>query len=145
MKQVVVFASLLLLAGSCRWWNGGVNPPPIGPGIFPVRVGTTLNLPLYGLTLTYVRTVGDGRCPLDAVCVWPGVADIDVNARLRTGAQADFMLSIPGYVTAKDNWHMPFDTLGFRFTLMQLDPYPMYAGLSDSTKYVAHIRIEKLQ
>lgn len=93
----------------------------------------------------FQRVDSDGRCPTDAVCVWEGIAHTRFWLKKPSSDTAFIPLSIYGYITEKDSTHLlPRDTLGYRFTLRQLDPYPLTKVKPDPNAYVAKVFIKKL-
>jgi hypothetical protein len=106
------------------------------------------------LTVTFSKLVSDGRCPDNPAirCVWEGLAEIQLqikqsSERANSGQAFDTVLNlkIPGFVSQDDSTrHTTSDTLGFRFTLLQLDPYPVLPDDPESEDaYSALLTINK--
>jgi hypothetical protein len=51
---------------------------------FEIKIGETLGVG--DLLLTFQRVENDSRCPIDAVCVWSG--DAEIALRIQQGSQA---------------------------------------------------------
>jgi hypothetical protein len=110
-----------------------------------VKFGEIVCIPPDGLTLKFERVTGDSRCPLDVMCVWEGRADILLRF-VTPGRDPVFVkASIYGYVMCGDTArHVRTDTLGYRFKLLQLDPYPRTVGPRNYLDYVAFLSVSKL-
>jgi hypothetical protein len=135
--------TLLCIVGSC-------DDNPAGPTAaldvpFSLQQGQTAVLDSAGTTIRFERVLNDGRCPSDVMCVWEGEASIEVKVGTPGMPPASIKLKIPGYVDRNDSLrHRPADTLGYRFTLMQLDPYPKHAPPRINAVTVALIKVARL-
>jgi hypothetical protein len=120
---------------------------PVGPSngssdVVQVRVQSSA--PVAGGTIRFDSLLTDSRCPTGMMCYWEGEAVIRVQWTRMTRT-ADFTLKLSGSTTAQhSDAHIPFDTLGYRFTLQQLDPYPDPNIRIAYGAYLATIRVESL-
>lgn len=89
--------------------------------------------------------ISESRCPTGAQCPWAGQAIIGVTFEEEGGSPADLQLVIPGFVDAgTGDGYQPLDTLGFRLTLLELEPYPTVDSPAPDTTSTAAIRVERL-
>lgn len=99
------------------------------------------DLPAFDASLTFDRVVQDSRCPDGAVCVWAGEAEIHVTFRPETASGLKLPLKLAGLMPSEDAL-TSVDTLGYRFTLVKLEPYPSEADTTATPK-TATIRIQR--
>lgn len=90
----------------------------------PVRAG-----------LTDVR--GDSRCPIDAICVWAGDAEVVVALALGTGPSSEHVLhwntgAGSGSATVGD----------YRVSLVALDPMPLAGEVTRPEDYRVRLKVE---
>ncbi len=95
-----------------------------------VRVGGIVRFSFVGVT-------NDSRCPIDAICVWAGNAIARVGVALGTGPTTLHELN-----TTLD----PRDLVAgvWRFTLVELQPYPLASQPVRADAYVASVRIQRV-
>ena len=138
--------AVLLIAGSFAL--GGCREPtsvvPADPQTFRLPYGTTYNFP-DGTAITFVQLLGDSRCPHDFECFWEGQAQIAL--RLRNAGQEEVARPVvSGGVTRADSTRAEtVMALGHAIQLLQLDPYPVSGGSVGSTRYVAHLRVTRIE
>ena len=108
-----------------------------------IRQGERVLLNPDEILLEFTITEEDGRCPEDVVCVWAGRAIIRLRLNPDHPSPAEFALTIPGTVQSPYDG-TPFDTLGYRWTLRQLNPYPRSSQPPGPTIYEALLRVQKL-
>jgi hypothetical protein len=79
-----------------------------------------------GSTLRFLNVVNDSRCPVGVTCVWAGTATVSVQFSAPDAREAaDLLLVLPGGAGPDDvDAHLPVDTLGYRITLVRLEPAP---------------------
>lgn len=95
------------------------------------------------ILLEFTTTEEDSRCPEDAVCIWEGRAIIRLQLNPDHPSPSEFALTIPGTVQSPyDGTHI--DTLGYRWTLRQLNPYPRSSPPPRPIVYEALLQIQKL-
>jgi len=152
MKIKVLFSLIaLILLVACD--------NPVAPEVeleepFWLPIARSRTLQPDGLTVTFDNLLAEGRCPDSPQirCVWEGFAEIHLQlkrtANSRTSATAidtGLDLRIMGFVNRQDSLrHVVKDTLGYRFTLLQLDPYPQDLQDSQSAKaYKALLNISR--
>jgi hypothetical protein len=139
MKYLIFVSALLFLA--CQ--------SILGPNIeldepFELGFNESKILDDDDLRVEFSQLLEDSRCPTDVQCPWEGRARIGLF--LQTPADShQVTLSISGYATLTDTLaHQPVDTLGYRFTLLQLDPYPVSDQQPQNSDYIAILKISRL-
>ena len=143
MKRLLLISILILT--SCG--DDSIVPPDWeGEATIQLKVGQSLSLfEDNPLEVGFEEVLQDSRCPLDVFCFWEGVAELRLWL-LTNGRDSVFITSrIYGYVTAADTAaHKSIDTIGYRVTTMQLDPYPKLDVPTEQSSYKVLIRISKL-
>ena len=95
------------------------------------------------LEIGFDKVFTDSRCPEDVICVWEGTAEIELWL-LKSSIDTTFLsVTIPGFITAESEHHVSTDTLDYRITLLQLDPYPNTARERKLSDYRALLTISK--
>ncbi len=115
MRFLAVLALLLIaLLSACS-----ESPTePAGPSLgqpFSLGVGESATIGGQQITIRFEQLVSDGRCPMDALCVWPGEAVVALSFELRNRPAA-FQLSTlltPGTTIS-----------GYRIALRAVSPFP---------------------
>jgi hypothetical protein len=76
------------------------------------------------LTILFDRVIGDSRCPSGVVCFWEGQAEIRLTLRKSGQEPVDVVLKIrPGRDPEKFP-ELTVKVLGYRISLVALEPYP---------------------
>ena len=104
---------------------------------FRLKLGQAKILHSENLIVGFGELVGDSRCQEDVVCVWEGEARIKLYLLKPAQDTTFLLLKIPGFITAESKRHVSTDTLDYRFTLQQLDPYPNTSRQSRLSDYEA--------
>ncbi len=95
------------------------------------------------LEIGFDKVFTDSRCPEDVICIWEGAAEIELWL-LKSSIDTTFLsVTIPGFITAESEHHVSTDTLDYRITLLQLDPYPNTARERKLSDYRALLTISK--
>jgi hypothetical protein len=99
-----------------------------------IRAGNSVILSDIGLIIKFKSVLGDSRCPIDAICVWEGNAEVSL----------DFKNSNGDTLSAKLNTSLA--PKGIRFSnltilLKDLVPYPKLDTVIDSTDYIVTLLI----
>jgi hypothetical protein len=126
---MAIFAVLLL----CQCSDKATGPDQVRLGeAFTLTTGSTVEVQGKNISLTFQKVLDDSRCPANLECYWQGVAEIEVVLRSKGGDSAMVTLGVLGGTT--DIVEQPFfvDTLGYRLSLLRLEPYPAQS-LSSST------------
>jgi hypothetical protein len=150
MKNIwLVF--LFIIAASCErspfeTTDTGNNPDVNLNQPFQLKVGESINLIPDNLKIGFNNVLSDSRCPVGVVCFWEGEADINIWLLKNRTDTIHSILKIRGYVGIQDSIrHKYIDTVGYRITLMQLDPYPHHPIPNDFSIYKAALNVSRLR
>ena len=83
-----------------------------------LKEGETALYDAQGITVTYVRLVGDSRCPLEGICIWAGDAEALLRFR-QDSSELEVSLHPNGLMGPRR-----FVFGGWALELVRLDPYP---------------------
>jgi hypothetical protein len=86
------------------------------------------------VTVKFDRVVSDSRCPLDALCITPGSATIEVQVTIGSD-QRTFALT-----TDAPGWNVVHG--GFLFRLVELQPYPRASAPTPAKDYVVTLNVQ---
>lgn len=147
MRSIPLYALLVLfntILLSCA--EEGIMSYRLTPGKavdLTLQPGERVQLQPAGVTVEFARVSEESRCPEGAMCTWPGRGVIDLRLNPDHSSPSTIQLHIPGMVQT------PFeggglDTLGYRWMLRQLNPYPRVSDQPGSITYEAVLRIQKL-
>jgi len=93
------------------------------------------------LEIAFLRVLQDSRCPRNVQCIRQGDAVILLQAKSPDGGFDTIEARLPGNVAPTDTT-VPWDVWGgYRFRLLQLDPYPVAGVEVDSSAYVATLLV----
>lgn len=104
-----------------------------------LAIGQEVTVPGTDLRVRLDNVRNDSRCPIDAICVWAGDAEVDItlsraSARTRHVLHWANSAGRPGSASAN----------GYRVTLLQLDPMPRAAtGAPAPGAYRAHLKVDR--
>ncbi|MFL5502855.1 MAG: hypothetical protein ACJ799_02465 [Gemmatimonadaceae bacterium] len=103
---------------------------------FTLPVGKTASVRGTDTRLTFMEVRQDSRCPIDAICVWEGDAQIAISISQQGGAGDTRILSIrsPGNETTAGN---------LRIRFVGLAPVPRQSD-TNARQYVAQFVVERL-
>ena len=120
--------------------------PSVVPGeSFSIHFGQSVVIPSFLMSVRFSGLVDD-RCPEGAICSANTYAKLKVSISIsKLGFETFFMYPyILDGATLYDTFeYKSVDTLGYRLTLLQLDPHPTIAGRASNDKYIATMRIIK--
>ncbi len=135
---------LLPLLGLLTACDVILNPVANFDEPFWLRFGESKVLMPDNLRIEFRQLLEESRCASDVICVWEGRARIGLL--LQTPADSiQVELLLPGFATQADTLaHQPVDTLGYRMTLMQLDPYPKSDRPTRPSDYKALLKVSRL-
>ncbi len=137
-------ALLFILCCSCD--NGRTTAPIIPTSdIIVLKEGESAYVDPFNIRVGFQKVLGDSRCAIGVICVWEGRADVRLWFSKSRSDTVFFTAPIYGYVTQVDTGrHVPVDTLGYRFKILQLDPYPEIGTRWPPEFYTATIHVKKL-
>jgi hypothetical protein len=146
MKPSVYLFLLLLVLSGCSLFELNSSSPedPTANDLVELDEGETSTLPSFNAALTFNRKTEDSRCPIDVTCVWAGEATVLLTLTVEGQAPASFSITTPQAPdqTVDEEGFPVKDTLDFRFTLLDLSPYPDSRILNPGPSVVT-LRVEK--
>lgn len=93
-----------------------------------------------GLSVTYVRLVGDSRCPMDVVCVWAGDATVLLRVADGRKVAVEVTLHTNGEVGSREH-----RSGAFLVTLLGVEPYPQSTAPRDPALSKVVLRVTRPQ
>ena len=147
MTRVVattLVASLVLIScGGEQQITSSGNQDPTGKTAenpFQLGYGETATVSAENVAVTFTELIGESRCPLDVMCFWEGEVTIGLQI-VDLPADTHFvpMTLSPGFLGPLPPSK---DTLGFRITLLDVQPYPISSTApTPDSEYMATIAI----
>lgn len=128
-KILITLSLVVIILAACT----PAGSLPLGDNVLAVGESVSGE----GVTVTFVQVLHDSRCPADAICVRSG----SVQILLRTtegGNSQDHTLTL-GDMEAGD-----IDSItvgGHRFTLTEVNPYPLASDPTDLADYIITLNI----
>ncbi len=136
---ILLFALLLGLAGCGRQFVEPEDMPDLNVArsgeAFTLGLGDEIPLEGSDLRIRFVLVLEDNRCPTDVQCVTAGEASVVLRISDGQGQLSQLALSIPGLVPTPFNDNDSIFHRGYRFQLIQLDPYPVFGASIDANDY----------
>ena len=138
-KSILLFVPLLLFSCESSVLNSVVQLDEH----FWLKLDESKLLLSEQLEIGFDKVFTDSRCPEDVICIWEGAAEIELWL-LKSSTDTTFLsVTIPGFITSESEHHVSTDTLDYRITLLQLDPYPNTARERKLSDYRALLTISK--
>jgi hypothetical protein len=117
--------------------GGDTDQAKVSEHVITLGVGESAVIGPNDASVTFVGVPHDSRCPSDVVCIWEGQGVV----RLRLdapGEESEFVEAsvfgdCPG---AGAGCAPPVDSLGYRFQVLDLDPYPLSDVTIEDSSYV---------
>ena len=124
-------AALAVAALGCNWATGLVRIA--SPADVQLKVGQAAVVD-GRLIVRFVGVPSDSRCPLGAMCIWAGDAEVAITVTLDGGAaEADTLHLMPA--TNSDT------TATYIVSLLDLTPYPSTTAPIAADRYVAQLHV----
>jgi hypothetical protein len=124
--MVRVIALLAALAAGC---SSPTSPDAVLGKPFELKTGATSELP-DGSRLTFARVVSDSRCPIDAICVSAGDAEISIQLSPPKGQTESRSLH-----TQPSGSQISYGS--YTIALTELAPYPQASRPTPVTEHIA--------
>jgi hypothetical protein len=84
--------------------------------------------------LFQIEDIQDSRCPEGVVCVWQGEVAVKLSVKAAVG-----------YEVILKSYNQPVDTVGnYKFSLIEVSPYPKYKQPLELSDYRVTLKIERL-
>lgn len=140
---------LLLLIGGCG--RVFTEPDPVDRDVvaeleepFEVTFGNIARI-TDTLTIFFAVVRTDSRCPADVTCVSPGEATVELHVTPANGSKTALLLSLPGLVPTPYFDNTVVQQQGFRFTLLQVDPYPAVGLTPSFNEYRVMMVVDRIE
>lgn len=91
---------------------------------FVLKWGQTIAIQNEDLFVMFRDVVSDSRCPTNALCFWPGIAEVQIRLATKSADTAVVTVGILGGSEGNSDCRCAADTLGYHIALLKLDPYP---------------------
>ena len=108
-------------------------------GTFELRHGQTVFVAGPNVHLTFEGEVDDSRCCMSCFCIWPGQGTIRLTLEQNNKSSVIQLGTFVGVHTLPPVY---VDTLGYRFELVELNPYPE-SGPYSNEDYTATVEVTK--
>ncbi len=98
--------------------------PPSGS--FVLNEGESISFDSGNGRFQFLDTPSDSRCPIDVDCIWAGEVSTLLEVQFGQAELFRFTLTghVPGEITGLDQEIATLDTLGYRFEMLAVSPYP---------------------
>lgn len=117
---------------------------PVASDTLLVRVNETVNPVFGGVQLGFLGVPSDSRCPKDVTCVWAGEARLHF-VLLQPDKDSVYVTAVLGGASGRLGPPAnPVDTLGYRLSVLELEPYPISKSTIRPSDYRARLTITKL-
>ena len=134
MKRLLIVCSLVWL--SCE----EVPPDVLYGEPFELAYGESALVGEKAIEVGFQSVITDFRCPIGVICNWEGIAAIQLYL-LHVDRDSVFLPASTGRYLSYRN---PKDTLGYRITLVQLNPYPEWNKPIVPAEYEVILTLEML-
>ena len=107
--------------------------------IFSLQFGETATYGDPSFTIGFEGLVDDSRCPRTVICVWEGVAQVEVRLTTPDGAVEVFPLFTP--CSLPEEFPPVRTVAGLEVELVALEPYPEEPGPDDPNDYTLTLAV----
>lgn len=140
MKRIIIVFALLFY--SCGTDNSTEVAQDEPNTIFTIKYGEVKSINYLNLQVGFRDVNEDSRCPQDVLCNWAGLAELRLWIKPVGKDTINIIAPIHGYVTSVDSLrHIYVDTLGYKISVLQLDPYPISRTTFPEQNYTALIKL----
>lgn len=110
--------------------------------VFEIAYGQSAVLTPENLSVTFESVLQDSRCASDVVCIWAGEAALGFRLVSAAGDTHFVTLALlGGCESGCESYASLKDTLGYRFQLVQVAPYPISTVQTPAEDYVATLAV----
>ena len=110
----------LLFVSTCH--DRVTSPSVPVPSEFTLAVGEHVTIAPDQVEIGFRKVDGDSRCPTNVRCYWEGAAGVQLWLKPATGGTTLVGIEVRGHGSGTA------DSLGYRITVVKLDPYPQSSG-----------------
>ncbi|MBD3299560.1 MAG: hypothetical protein GF341_12960, partial [candidate division Zixibacteria bacterium] len=147
-RSILISIVGILLLASCSG-EQAVNPDggrePLNRTVsnpFEFGIGETVTVTNEGVSVTFMEVIEDSRCPTDVVCFWEG--QVTLGLEVVDLPSDTFFVPVSMRPGTLGPIPPPKDTLGFRFALIDVTPYPVSTDTIADSEYVARLAVFRL-
>ncbi len=108
---------------------------------FEINWNETITFCTEPISISFTKLAEDSRCPENAVCIWQGLAEVEVLISVN-GTEEKFLLST--YPTFR-NVPSIVQYGGLTFSLEEVNPYPNTTKSYSEKDYSIHLLVEKTE
>jgi len=152
MKSIAIAGVLLVLAAgvylSCSdgvSHLGELTDRETFDGVMILHVGESVHYVPENLKIGFKQTTYECRCPMNAYCFWSGMARIQLWF---LKSELDTAFATPAIIGNGEDSnsvrYLSAEVLGYRASLLRLDPYPQDFDSPDPDEYIATIKVETI-
>lgn len=123
------------MAVSCDKANIKTDPFELGTPFLLVP-GAQYDCSDCNVSVSFTKVVSDSRCPSDAICVWAGMAVVELAVDIE-GENSTILLATVG-----ENNHITLG--GYLFSLGEVSPYPTLQNPIEQRDYRITLTITQL-
>ena len=139
-KPFVVLAAALIAVGcgnqATEPEEGAGTPQQAQVGdTIRLRLGSSARIGTTGIVVGFTRVVGDSRCPIDALCVWAGDAEVRVDL---SAGPAKTSAQLHSFLEPKS-----VDYNGYVFRLIEVAPALRSTETPRTEDYVIALEVTK--
>jgi len=110
--------------------------------VFTLKFAQSVAIESENLSIRFTFVEEDSRCPANAYCFWPGMVEATIRVTKGSSDPINITLGLVDSVTQADEaHHLPIDTLGYRFTLIGITPYPQTSDPIELSEYSAILKV----
>ena len=140
MKSLLSLLALLVALGGCSLFGLDGTSDHHTDLVVTLEEGETKSILPFNAHLTFTEKLGDSRCPLNVTCIWEGEVSILLNYAPTSQPAAEITLT--GHVPPGGDGAVAVDTLGLRFTLLRVDPFPVDGVDQEGHPVRATVKVE---
>lgn len=137
MKTTFFLAALALLmtAASCDQSDIQTDPFELGAP-FLLAPGEQYNCLDCDVSTSFTKVISDSRCPSDAICVWAGMAEVELSVETEEESRVILLATV-----GENNRIM---VGGYLFSLGAVNPYPSLENPIAQSDYRITLTVTRL-
>lgn len=134
MVKTIILLSLSILLIECSDSSTNYNEVELDKE-FNIKVGDSAIISQQGIIIKFKTVSEDSRCPIEALCIWPGNATVILELKNSNGDTLTSNLN-----TSIEPKEVNFSNL---ITVLKgLTPYPQLDGTINSSDYIAKLLVK---
>ncbi|MBN3520584.1 hypothetical protein JYB62_11305 [Algoriphagus lutimaris] len=92
------------------------------------------------ISITFSKILEDSRCPENVVCIWQGLAELEVLIEVDGKEEAYLLSTYPSFRNIPSEVQVD----GYRFSLKNVSPYPNTTKSYQEKDYNIQLLVEKV-